>query len=846
MKKHRSGAEGRKINQKKVDFLKDYTKGGGLLRFMKSTTSTDNEEVNVSGGSQNINIGEAKEDENMVNTENPIVDEEELLSDNEKEDNGLHENKTQEDDYIDIYDPGNWDKIDNKFRDFNVEKGPVRVQVIDDDSFPRDANRRHFTRSYYTRKLGNGEKQDRRWLIYSKVANKVFCFCCKLFNLKVNAIKHSSNLTTVGFDNWANLSRGLKEHETSRDHIKCMSDWMELERRLKKNETIDIDIQKQINLEREHWKQILVRIFVVVKALAKNNLAFRGDNEKVGDENNGIFLGIIEMLGEFDPVMKEHIRRIHSKQIHYHYLSHKIQNELIQMLANEVKSLIIKKIQVAKYFAVILDCTPDISHEEQMTLVIRCVDTSTDNVKVEEFFLEFIKVDDTSGEGLFESLRVALDNLDLDIDNVRGQGYDNGANMKGKNKGVQKRLLDINPRAFYTPCGCHSLNLTLCDMANSCDLAISFFGIVQRVYCLFSSSTKRWSVFTESIGPRGLTVKPLSQTRWESHLESVSAIRYQIPNIRDALLKLANTRDDPKTRSDAEALLGKKGILSFEFLFGMIVWHDILFSINTVSKLLQTENMDIDIAIGQLQGLMSYFQKARGDGFEKAMEEAKRIASELGIEPNPSASRFKKRKRQHDESEEEGVVLSGEQNLRVNYFMHLLDHVDSSLRFRFDQFQLYEKTFGFLFSVKKLKSASDDSLRASCINLENFLKHDDVSDIDAEILFLELRILRECLPIEVNKAIEMLNYLKVMGECYLNATIAYRILLTIPVTVASAERSFSKLKLIKSYLRSSMSQERLNGLSMISIEKDMLPNLDYERLMNDFASKTARRIIFQK
>jgi hypothetical protein len=54
-----------------------------------------------------------------------------------------------------------------------------------------------------------------------------------------------------------------------------------------------------------------------------------------------------------------------------------------------------------------------------------------------------------------------------------------------------------------------------------------------------------------------------------------------------------------------------------------------------------------------------------------------------------------------------------------------------------------------------------------------------------------------------------------------NASIAYRILLTIPVTVASAERSFSKLKLIKTYLRSTMLQERLNGLAILSIKKEM-------------------------
>ena len=54
--------------------------------------------------------------------------------------------------------------------------------------------------------------------------------------------------------------------------------------------------------------------------------------------------------------------------------------------------------------------------------------------------------------------------------------------MKGKHKGVQKKVLEVNPRAFYTPCGCHSLNLALCDMENSCLKAKSFFGIVQCIY----------------------------------------------------------------------------------------------------------------------------------------------------------------------------------------------------------------------------------------------------------------------------------------------------------------------------------------------------------------------------
>jgi hypothetical protein len=60
------------------------------------------------------------------------------------------------------------------------------------------------------------------------------------------------------------------------------------------------------------------------------------------------------------------------------------------------------------------------------------------------------------------------------------------------------------------------------------------------------------------------------------------------------------------------------------------------------------------------------------------------------------------------------------------------------------------------------------------------------------------------------------------------------------VTVASAKRSFSKLKLLKNYLRSKMSQERLNGLAILCIEKILLDEIDIDTIINDFASKHVR------
>jgi hypothetical protein len=111
------------------------------------------------------------------------------------------------------------------------------------------------------------------------------------------------------------------------------------------------------------------------------------------------------------------------------------------------------------------------------------------------------------------------------------------------------------------------------------------------------------------------------------------------------------------------------------------------------------------------------------------------------------------------------------------------------------------------------------------------------------IFFSELKVLQVTLPDSLMSAPEILKFV-MDADCYPNVSVAYRILLTVPVTVASVERSFSKLKLLKNYLRSTMSQERLNGLAMCTIEKDILDTINLNTVLDDFASRNARRNIF--
>lgn len=296
-----------------------------------------------------------------------------------------------------------------------------------------------------------------------------------------------------------------------------------------------------------------------------------------------------------------------------------------------------------------------------------------------------------------------LRELDIDIMDMRGQGYDNGSNMRGKHSGVQKRVLDINPRAFYVPCSAHSLNLVVNDAAACCLKAVDFFSTIQEVYNFFSASTSRWDVLKQHIGERGLTVKPLSDTRWESRVDALKPIRHQLGDGYDALLSVAEDESltgtcGAKTRCEAKGIAAK--IKTYPFMCSIITWYDILYEINVTSKILQTTSLDVPCAVAQLNLTKRFLVDYRTDSsFERVLSNARVLAEDLETEarfPPQSAVRPRKRKKKIHYEGEDKAVLDPQQDYKVFFFNRILDCSINAIEERFSLLQKHRDIFGVL------------------------------------------------------------------------------------------------------------------------------------------------------
>ena len=191
-------------------------------------------------------------------------------------------------------DVGSWRQLGPKDRDVIAIMGPQ----TNPSELPRDTKGRAFPLSIFIKSLPNGESTKRDWLVWSKSAAGLFCFSCCLFNVKppspsCSAFSHPE----VGFkDNWKKLYEKVKSHELSAVHVSNYRKWKDLLNSLEKHSGVDAMHQQNLIQETNRWRQILGCLHDVTLFSGERNLPFRGSSLAIGDPDNGLFLGTLELL----------------------------------------------------------------------------------------------------------------------------------------------------------------------------------------------------------------------------------------------------------------------------------------------------------------------------------------------------------------------------------------------------------------------------------------------------------------------------------------------------------------------------------------------------------------------
>ncbi|CAM4513430.1 unnamed protein product [Leuciscus chuanchicus] len=370
--------------------------------------------------------------------------------------------------------------------------------------------------------------------------------------------------------------------------------------------------------------------------------------------------------------------------------------------------------------------------------------------------------------------------------------------------------------------------------------------VLQRVvtvvkFWAFSGTTSRWQMIRAGLQPndnkRIETLKSLSDTRWSAHAVATKALCQNYAGIQQSLLNIADDDEHQNLskREEARALHKKMNKLEIALMCNM--WNDILQRFQGVSTALQAVELDLCNAVDLVQSLHEYVAVLR-DQFDSYETAARNMSPIVSHEYKADTKRKKKRRRQADESSEPECELSGRKHFCTSVYIYIIDRLVSQLDRRYQSYKELCENFGFL---NGLHLISPQDLRSAALSLQR--KYNSNLEEDFVVEVVQFREFVQDENVSSTSALELLTFLRrrKLHTVFPNTDIALRLFLTMPVTNTSGEQSFSKLDLVKNRLRSSMQQDRVSHLTLMSIEHDILRDLDFKDIIGAFSSKKTRR-----
>jgi len=410
--------------------------------------------------------------------------------------------------------------------------------------------------------------------------------------------------------------------------------------------------------------------------------------------------------------------------------------------------------------------------------------------------------------------------------------------------------LDSYPNALFIPCAAHSLNLVGVNAAERVLAAKLALGQIQNIFLYFHGSTSRWQVLESKLS---LMLKGQSSTRWSSRSDSVKALSSQYWDVIEALIEITTSNT-----FNAESIAGAESLLavmhSFKFLLSVNIWNEVLSKIEICNQTLQKQNQNLEFATKKLAALLSWLKEFKEIGFIKCGDAAAIYANEIGIDVNSGFEDKRRirrsRKNRSDETEDNitTTYISNIEKFENEFFNQLMDNLIQEMDSRFARMKSCCDDFQFLWG-KGLENFAEQEVenhvKDLCSKYENDFNQAKFVDEAKYIKHQVLTLLPQEIDLPNTGPLDILRiiYKHDLQSCYSNIATALQIFLTLPVTVASNERAFSKLKLIKTYLRSSMAQDRLSNLAILSIEYEITNSISFEETISAFANAKCRKVV---
>jgi hypothetical protein len=725
----------------------------------------------------------------------------------------------------------------------------------------------------------------KEWLVYSDVKKGLFCKFCPWFTnrneggfCKNVALKALVTEPLTNFKKLTGVTGDLLTHcntQYHKDAVTAGKNFLSTYHCPKKDVCNLINEERYVQAQQNREK--LIPIVKTVLFLGRQNIPLRGhrddgpvslESESTVFSNEGNFKALLRFrVDAGDKVLEKHLNTASSRST---YVSKTIQNEIIDCCKDEITEAILSRVTQAGLYSIIFDETTDSSNKAQVSLVLRYVHFGKE-IQIREDFITFI--DAFADMMTAEDIDVDDENLDCDQDNSRIEDElaDNELSMSGENLGqiILRKITELNlpltqcvgigtdgcsvmlsdrgavkeiqknaTNAIMTPCHSHKLNNSISKSSNV--KVIENSVSVMKEVVSFISYPKRNTALKKFLGSK---LTHLCETRWVERHDGVMQFTTSLPDILRCLEKISEWKDK-KTAVKASLLM--KAVTESQFIVGLFCLCEILSLTLPLSKILQKETLDLARSSELIRNLLAVMEQKRKENKENFRDiyiQARAMAEKLDVEIQAPRRCNRQTKRDNH------PVTETEEYFRVSVYIPMLDNIYQDLKSRFTSDVLDVLKLPILLP-EAIVNASAQDLREAQLHLVDRFKLIIGENLNQDLILMKFKAetvhwQSKWRDVEKNTQTVPTKALHVLQACdrdvYPTIHVLLQILCTLPVSNASSERSFSTLRLIKTWLRTTMSENRLVGLALLYVHPDI--EVQPEKIVERFAKRGKHRMV---